>query len=125
MVTIETRRSAEGITGYRAKVRLKGFPSQSATFERKTDAKQWAKQTEAGIREGRYFKTVEAKKHTDTLGNLQSLRLLDLRDNCLASLPPSIQKLVHLEKLDVSLNKGLALPGWLKALEHRGCTVFY
>jgi hypothetical protein len=64
MATIETRRSADGITGYRAKVRLKGFPSQSATFERKTDAKEWAKQTEASIREGRYFKTTEAKKHT-------------------------------------------------------------
>jgi len=46
------------------RIRLKGFPSQSATFERKTDAKEWAKQTEASIREGRYFKTVEAKKHT-------------------------------------------------------------
>ena len=64
MATIETRRSADGTTGYRAKVRLRGFPSQSATFERKTDAKEWAKQTEASIREGRYFKTVEAKKHT-------------------------------------------------------------
>ena len=64
MATIETRRTADGTTGYRAKVRLKGFPSQSATFERKTDAKEWAKQTEASIREGRYFKTVEAKKHT-------------------------------------------------------------
>ena len=64
MAAIETRRSADGTTGYRAKVRLKGFPSQSATFERKTDAKEWAKQTEASIREGRYFKTTEAKKHT-------------------------------------------------------------
>lgn len=64
MATIETRRNADGSTGYRAKVRLKGFPSQSATFERKTDAKEWAKQTEASIREGRYFKTAEAKKHT-------------------------------------------------------------
>jgi hypothetical protein len=43
---------------------LKGFPSQSTTFERKTDAKEWAKQTKACIREGRYFKTAEAKKHT-------------------------------------------------------------
>ncbi|MBX9786802.1 MAG: site-specific integrase, partial [Alphaproteobacteria bacterium] len=64
MATIETRRNEDGTTGYRAKVRLKGFPSQSATFERKTDAKEWAKQTEASIREGRYFKTTEAKKHT-------------------------------------------------------------
>lgn len=27
MATIETRRTADGITGYRAKIRLKGFPS--------------------------------------------------------------------------------------------------
>jgi hypothetical protein len=64
MATIETRRNDDGKTGYRAKLRLKGFPFQSATFERKTDAKEWAKQTEASIREGRYFKIVEAKKHT-------------------------------------------------------------
>jgi integrase len=64
MATIETRRTADGKTGYRAKVRLKGFPSESATFERKTDAKEWAKQTEASMRQGRHFKTAEAKKHT-------------------------------------------------------------
>ena len=68
MATIETRRTADGTIGYRAKVRLKGFPSESATFERKTDAKEWAKQTEASIRQGRHFKTAEAKKHT--LGDL-------------------------------------------------------
>jgi integrase len=48
------------------KVRLKGFPTQSATFHRRTDAKKWAQATEAAIREGRHFKTVEAKKHTLT-----------------------------------------------------------
>lgn len=64
MATIETRRNEDGTIGYRAKVRLKGFPSQSATFERKTDAKEWAKQTEANMRQGRHFKTAEAKKHT-------------------------------------------------------------
>ena len=64
MATIETRRNADGTIGYRAKVRLRGFPSESATFERKTDAKEWAKQTETSMRQGRHFKTVEAKKHT-------------------------------------------------------------
>lgn len=63
MATIETRRNEDGTTGYRANS-PEGFPSQSATFERKTDAKEWVKQTEASIREGRYFKTTEAKKHT-------------------------------------------------------------
>lgn len=66
MATIETRQTADGSTSYRVKVRLKGFPVQSATFDRKTDATNWAKQTEVAIKEGRYFKTAEAKKHTFT-----------------------------------------------------------
>src|SRR5690606_18393225 len=32
--------------------------------ERKTDAKNWAAQTESAIREGRYFKNTAAKKYT-------------------------------------------------------------
>ena len=66
MANIEKRISNDGKTSYRVKVRLKGFPSQSATFERLTDAKKWAQQTESAIREGRHFKTSEAKRHTLT-----------------------------------------------------------
>lgn len=64
MASIEERTSDDGAQSYRVKVRLKGYPTQTATFERKTDAKRWAQQTEAAIREGRHFKTSEAKKHT-------------------------------------------------------------
>ena len=64
MANIEKRTSSDGDTSYRVKVRLKGFPVQSATFERLTDAKKWAQQTESAIREGRHFKTSEAKRHT-------------------------------------------------------------
>jgi len=64
MATIESRTTENGTVAYRARVRIKGFPAQSATFERKTDAREWAKQTEAAIKDGRYFKTAEAKKHT-------------------------------------------------------------
>lgn len=53
-----------GKRSYRAVVRLKGHPAQSATFARKTDAKRWAAQTEAAIQEGRHFATTEAKRHT-------------------------------------------------------------
>jgi integrase len=64
MAVIEARRGTDGRASYRAKVRLKGHPPQTATFERKTDAKRWAQQTEAAIREGRHFKTAEAKRKT-------------------------------------------------------------
>ena len=66
MANIEKRISNDGKTSYRVKVRLKGFPSQSATFERLTDARKWAQHTESAIREGRHFKTTEAKRHTLT-----------------------------------------------------------
>ncbi len=66
MANIEKRVSNDGKTSYRVKIRLKGYPSQSATFERLTDAKKWTQQTESAIREGRHFKTTEAKRHTLT-----------------------------------------------------------
>jgi integrase len=64
MANIEKRISQDGKTSYRVKVRLKGYPVQSATFDRLTDAKKWASATESAIREGRHFKTSEAKRHT-------------------------------------------------------------
>lgn len=64
MAYIQERETEEGKTHYRVQVRLKGYPVTSATFERKTDAKLWAQQTEAAMREGRHFKTAEAKKHS-------------------------------------------------------------
>ncbi len=68
MAVIEKRKTQDGKTHYRVKVRLKGYPSQTSTHERLADAKRWAAETEASIREGRHFKTAEAKKHT--LGEL-------------------------------------------------------
>lgn len=68
MATIEKRTNKNGETSYRALIRLKGHPAQSATFARITDAKKWVQDTESAIREGRYFKTnVKSKK---TVGDL-------------------------------------------------------
>lgn len=64
MASIEKRADSAGVSSYRVKVRLRGFPPQSATFERITDAKKWAQDTESAIRDGRYFKTAEASRHT-------------------------------------------------------------
>ncbi len=64
MAAIQKRQSRDGTLSYRVLVRLKGYPAQSATFERLTDARNWAQQTEAAMKERRYFKTAESKKHT-------------------------------------------------------------
>ena len=64
MANIEKRTTQDGTTSFRVKIRLKGFPTQSATFDRLTDARKWVQQTEAAIREGRHFKTTESKRHT-------------------------------------------------------------
>ena len=63
MATIQARRN-NGATHYRVQVRLRGHPPVSASFERRTDARMWAQQTEAAIRDGRYFPTHEAKRRT-------------------------------------------------------------
>ena len=54
MASIEKRRSKNGKITYRAKIRLKGYPPQSATFERKTDAREWVQRIESEMRQGRY-----------------------------------------------------------------------
>lgn len=64
MANIQERVAKDGKTTYRVQVRLRGYPSQTATFNRKTDARRWAQQIETAIREGRHFKTAEAKKRT-------------------------------------------------------------
>jgi integrase len=64
MASIRKRTQKDGTTSYRVDVRLKGFAPQRATFKRLTDARKWGESTEAAIRENRYFKTAEARKHT-------------------------------------------------------------
>ena len=64
MASIRKRTRKDGATSYRVDVRLKGHPAERATFKRLTDAKKWAQDTECAIREGRYFKTREAQRHT-------------------------------------------------------------
>lgn len=82
MATIQTRKTRDGKAHYRVIVRLKGHPAQSATFRRKTDAKRWAQDTEVAIREGRYFKTTEARRRT----------LEELIDRYIAEVLPASRK---------------------------------
>lgn len=68
MASIEKRVTTDGATSYRVKVRKKGYPVETATFDRLTDAKAWAAKIEAAIKEGRHFHMSAAKRHT--LGEL-------------------------------------------------------
>lgn len=61
MASIEKRVRDSG-TVYRVKVRMRGFPPADATFNRITDAKRWAAETETAIREGRWFHNIAAKR---------------------------------------------------------------
>ena len=65
MGSINKRIGKDGKTiTYRALIRLKGERPQSATFSRITDAKEWIRNTESDIKNGRYFDSQESKKHT-------------------------------------------------------------
>ena len=92
MATIEKRVSDNGVPTYRVKVRLRGYPSQSATFARLTDAKKWIQDTESSMRDGRYFRTNEAKKHT----------LADLIDRYVKDVLPRKSKSKHFIKAQQS-----------------------
>ncbi|MCF7986369.1 MAG: site-specific integrase [Methylovulum sp.] len=88
MATITERTAQDGTKTYKAEVRLKGYPAQRATFKRKTDAKKWIQDTESAIREGRHFKTTEAKKHT----------LGDLVDRYIKDVLPTKPKQAHAQR---------------------------
>jgi len=62
MASIEKRKAADGKTSYRVKIRLRGFEPVTATFERLTDAKTWAAQTETDLKANRYFGA--SRRHT-------------------------------------------------------------
>lgn len=53
-----------GNVTYKARVRIKGFPEQNASFPARKEAKAWSQKMEAGIREGRYFPKQEGKERT-------------------------------------------------------------
>lgn len=62
MATIERRETGDGVR-FRAKVRIRGAPAQTATFHRPTDARRWAQRTEADLRAG-LLPTREAQRRT-------------------------------------------------------------
>ncbi len=61
---IRQRTLKKGGTRYQAEVRLKGHPTLTAMFDRRTDAKAWIQKTEADIRCGRQQLYAEGRRHT-------------------------------------------------------------
>ncbi|NBX75217.1 MAG: site-specific integrase [Proteobacteria bacterium] len=64
MASIVARNTKDGKIVYRALVRIKGFKPVSAHFEKKSDAKEWAINTEAAIKQNKYFKNSEGAGKT-------------------------------------------------------------
>jgi len=64
LATFVKRTDSKGKERITALVRLRGLPRQSATFENMTKAKRWAQQMEVSLRDGRYFKESEGRKHS-------------------------------------------------------------
>jgi integrase len=66
MATVQKRENDDGTTSYRVMIRLKGHPTATATFARRTDAREWGAKTESDMKAGRYFSASKLK----TLGDL-------------------------------------------------------
>jgi len=64
VATIRGRLKADGSEVWEVQVRIRGFEPRTASFKRKTDAKQWAASEESALRERRRFPHREAEKHT-------------------------------------------------------------
>ena len=58
-----------------------------------------------------------------SLGRLANLGFLDLRNNRFSELPDNLADLPRLEKLDLRWNRLRHTPAWLDELERRGCAV--
>jgi len=87
-------------TAWLARVRLKGHPAQTATFDRKADAEEWMQATETALKEGRHFPGRAARRRT----------LADLIDRYIADVLPA--------KRDAR-TRGQQLAWWRAEIGHR------
>ncbi|OLA95073.1 MAG: hypothetical protein BHW64_00570 [Candidatus Melainabacteria bacterium LEY3_CP_29_8] len=64
MAVIQERVKKNGKTSFTVIIRIKGHPTVTKTFNRKTDAKDWANSAEAKIKEGVNFPKRKLQKLT-------------------------------------------------------------
>ena len=64
MHEIMKRQKQNGTYSYTARIRLKGYPSMTATFSKKSDAQLWIQENESRMKLGRHIQLPESRKHT-------------------------------------------------------------
>jgi len=64
MATIRERRRKDGKATYEVQIRLRGQPSHTKAFRRKTDAQKYVQDFESAARQRRAFRYLEGTKHT-------------------------------------------------------------
>lgn len=64
MAVIEERKRPDGTLSYRVRIRIKGRPAESQTFDRRTDAKEWAFQREHELKQEIRFGLAHTAKKT-------------------------------------------------------------
>ncbi len=88
MASIEKRTGRQG-THFRAKVRVKGHPEQTRTFESKTDAREWARRVEVDLRRG--VDLPQRQHQNRTLGDLiERYRAEGLPASCAGAYGPHL-----------------------------------
>lgn len=93
MAAISKRKGRNGKIVYRVRIRRRGAKALSATFTRMTDAKLWINETEAALKNGKYFDRQEAQKHT----------LSDATERYKSIFGVDIQRKTHIERWNKEL----------------------
>lgn len=64
MATIQKRIKKDGSISYKVVIRVKGCPTITKTFTKKSVAEKWIAQNEPNLKDGRFTREYEAQKHT-------------------------------------------------------------
>jgi integrase len=124
MATIEKRQylnkeTGKTVTRYKAKIRLKAFPYEEATFDRKTDAQDWAAKREYELQHQHHF-GVQSQK-TKTVNDLfvryeNTLKLSNPRryKSSLPVIEVWKKRIGHLKLLELSRDRVISERDWLK-----------
>ncbi len=64
MHDIQKRKKRNGTYSYTARIRVKGYPTITATFEKKHEAQVFIQENESKMKLGKHIQTPEAKNHT-------------------------------------------------------------